>query len=314
MIWKSMLVTGIGLAFVSSAYGQSCSIVAQHTLAGIKEGGVANQLQVSVLSNGAIHFRSKADVNTDGAANSYHPDEDLGQPTGASNTLCNGIGLTMPGASHVSYGTAHGACPQFLKDYARAKAAKWKAGPGVPAVDWFGIAHRKDTQTGVETPCIQGASDPFPAFFVSKTALEDESKGVCDVRRYSDANTVPSIVIPGRDLFLKDLKMRTGNAVFTYRHANNVGVDAVVGDTGPGSSVGEVSVAAAQILGGKPRTPPKSVKESYGLALPYGIDYFVLPGERIVGSAGADDVAAFGARRRQEIAFSLEACLAAVGK
>lgn len=93
-------------------------------------------------------------------------------------------------------------------------------------------------------PLVQGASDPFPGFYISCTALSDRTKNPRDPTRFVNATKIPYVVLPG------DLSHETGArlgdlAVVTNLRSGRSSY-AIFADIG---TFGEGSVALAANLG-----------------------------------------------------------------
>jgi hypothetical protein len=179
-------------------------------------------------STNAIAFASQMQVNTDGAPDSYHPD-DIG-----ITHICNGVSL---GASCTWK-------PQCLADFRQARAESFR---GPTKVCFFAMA-----TDGAGVPIIQGAADPKPGFFVSTTALKQPGQNVRTPRAQLDSNTVPFAVIPGNWQASGRPGPKLGDVGVAYRRSNDKLAFFVIGDTGPRNKLGEGSVALHQALGNDP--------------------------------------------------------------
>src|SRR5262249_18514120 len=125
---------------------------------------------------------------------------------------------------------------------------------------WWGLV--TDTGEPCGNPIMQSKYDPYPGFYVSRTALMDEQYPITDPRRYVDASRVPYIVIPP-ELMIEpgagpgDLACvrdpRTGRTAF-----------AVVANVGERRTIGRGSIALARALGLDPR--PRRGGASDGIA------------------------------------------------
>lgn len=112
--------------------------------------------------------------------------------------------------------------------------------------NWWGILC---DQRG--NPVVQGAADPAPGFYISMTALSDESRVWNDPRRFVDSETIPFLVIPGHFLgfMSKGGVCRVGDLAVCVNLANGNKVPCIVGDIGPADQLGEGSIALAAALG-----------------------------------------------------------------
>jgi hypothetical protein len=131
-------------------------------------------------------------------------------------------------------------------------------GPG----NWYGVV------TGVDgRPVEQGASDPFPGCYVSSTTYVHREFHATNPRRYLDSETELFTVIPGPVRLMVRPVVIGCLAVVTYRSKSRI---AVVGDVGPATHLGEVSIALAAELG-IPSSPKNGGVDS-------GVIYKIFPG------------------------------------
>jgi hypothetical protein len=93
-------------------------------------------------------------------------------------------------------------------------------------------------------PFVQGASDPFPGFYVSQTALVDWSKERTDPVRYVDASKIPYIVLPGE--LSRQFGARLGDFAVVVNIRRGIAANAIFADIG---TLGEGSIALADALG-----------------------------------------------------------------
>ena len=112
---------------------------------------------------------------------------------------------------------------------------------------WYGLAC--DAQ---KKPYIQDAAAPFPGYYISQTAMVDESKNLWDVNRYVDSTKVPYISIPHE---LLGIIHKGDLALVRYK---GVVVSSIVAEVGPYKKIGEGSIALHRALGFDPfRGKPK---------------------------------------------------------
>lgn len=100
-------------------------------------------------------------------------------------------------------------------------------------------------------PVIQKASDPFPGYYVSTTALVDGNFNERDPRRYVDATKIPYIVLPHNSLIWNTGVNKGDLAVVYYEKTKQLSF-AIFADVGPQNELGEGSVKLAQNLGHDP--------------------------------------------------------------
>lgn len=219
------LAIGVAISALASWSAAECPLIQQQIFAHA-EIGTVKVLQDPASS--AIAFASQMQVNTDGAPDSYHPD-DIG-----ITHICNGI----------SVGSACTWKAQCLPEYRQARAQGFK---GPQKICFFGMAA---DEHGV--PLIQGENDPRPGYFVSTTALKQPGRDVRTPQAQLDSNTVPFAVIPGRWNKTGQPGPRLGDFGVAWRRSSDKLAYFVVGDIGPNNKLGEGSVALHQALGNDP--------------------------------------------------------------
>lgn len=253
----------------------------------------------------AFFFTTNFAVNTDGAPNSYHPDDPGGNGGKAINTICNGVNVHKQDRTKLDYRN----CSELITQYRLAKASGW-AVSGVPRVDFYGIATSDGNRFG--QPCII-SEGPFAGYFVSQTALPaDTSRPFCDQARYLNALDLPFTIVPRNSRFTAQGVGR-GDAVVLFNPQTAVLEYAVVGDIGPSDGLGEASVFLANSLR-KKQVLPRTRKETYNLAVTK-VHALFLPDARIsppytlsrIREEGANAFQAWGGRAR------LDACIAEHG-
>ena len=180
------------------------------------------------INANAIVFMSQMQVNTDGAPDSYHPDN-----IGITH-ICNGV----------SIGPRCVWKPNCLTEFNQAKAERFR---GATKICFFALA------TGADgAPIIQGGADPKPGYFVSTTALKQPGKNSRTPQAQLDSNTVPFAVIPGAWQSTRRPGPRLGDFGVAYRRSTDKLAFFVIGDTGPRNKLGEGSVALHEALGNDP--------------------------------------------------------------
>jgi hypothetical protein len=126
---------------------------------------------------------------------------------------------------------------------------------------------------------IQGKLDPYPGYYVSTTALCDETKKRTNPKRYVDSTEIPYVVLPENndEEFLKIAKIQLGDLAVVYNSKNGKIAYAIFADTSlffaggvEEYRFGEGSIALANAL-----KIPSSPKEG-GIA--DGIFYVFFPG------------------------------------
>lgn len=152
----------------------------------------------------AFFFESGMAIDADGAPDAYHPD-DIG-----TDWLANACKLSQ-------------------------------TSPKRPLKCWALV-----TETGKSNgkPVIQGPPDPNPGYYISTTALEDNTKTVTDPHRYVNSNDIPFIVLPGGHFGGAKL----GDFSVVVNRKNDKMAYAIFADIGPKNKIGEGSIALAKAL------------------------------------------------------------------
>ena len=208
-------------------------------------------------SSTVVAFSSQMQVNTDGAPDSYHPDN-----IGITH-ICNGVSIGFGGKPCVWK-------PDCLTEFNQAKGQGFT---GDPKICFFAMV-AKDGK-----PAVQGQGDPKPGFYVSTTALKNPGKNVDKPEGQLDSNTVPFIVIPGK-WNKKFHNIGLGDVAVVYRKSNAKTEFAVIGDAGPGNKLGEGSVALHQTLGNDPFIVKSGVRRAGKGIGSRDVMYVIFPGSR----------------------------------
>jgi hypothetical protein len=107
---------------------------------------------------------------------------------------------------------------------------------------WVGIVVDK-----YDRPLIQGATDPYPGFYISPTALYDPNFAETDPRCYVNSEAIPYYVLP--QSLMDDYNMKVGDMGYVYNQLTNIGCFAILADVGPEGKLGEGSIALGQKIG-----------------------------------------------------------------
>lgn len=226
----------------------------------------------------AVFFTAPMAVNTDGAPNSYHPDDPYGALGKAINTVCNGADAVLTDGRRINFSR----CRDLIRAFRESRAAGWTSA-NAPRMDFYRIALDGDA------PCIN-QSGAFRGYFVSRTSLEaDPTKDGCDQDRYLNSLEIPYAVYPDAEEFtsrgvgLKDI------AVF-YNPETDVFEYGVVGNEAPAWELAGGSVAFAKSLK-RVAVGPSSRDDSYGFGV-WVIHALILPNESIEPPYTAENVRA----------------------
>ncbi len=166
-IWVGGVLV-LALGCLSTAAAANCPLTRELTFNHAEIGSVPVYRDPS---SRAITFASQMLVNTDGAPDSYHPD-DIG-----ITHICNGV----------SVGVSCTWKAQRLPDFRRAKAEGFR---GPTRICFFAMA---TDARGV--PIVQGNADPKPGYYVSTTALQQPGAEPRTPQAQLDSNSVPFAVI-----------------------------------------------------------------------------------------------------------------------
>jgi hypothetical protein len=197
-------------------------------------------------------------VNTDGAPNSYHPQDFLGTSL-AINRIDHGIAIRK---------TAGGTTTsEKIAAFEQWRDSGWRVPAGY-RINWTNVIAADPSGN----PCVFG-SGPHRGYFGSLTALQNglsgPAAGECQAANQLDQRFIPAIVLRGAANPLKGFGARTGDLVVAINPATGKVVPAVIGDTGDGNRIGEGSVALNMALLGRtqqPATYPDALKLDTGRA------------------------------------------------
>jgi len=196
-------------------------------------------------------FADTMNINTDGTSRSYSVGDFWGEKV-ALNNLCNAM---------------TDACGGLSKDgmQARRVATQTARAHGWPASETAATRISPSIipfKNGKPCPEVGG-------FLVSATSLHKARiTDPCDITSYADALTVPAIVIPKRrkgagPTPFEQAGASVGDLAVMMSADGKLIKYAVIGDTGPYNSLGEVSLALASDLNGR-LLPPKNYQEVRG--------------------------------------------------
>jgi Fungal chitosanase of glycosyl hydrolase group 75 len=118
------------------------------------------------------------------------------------------------------------------------------ANAGYPG-NWWGIACDSDGD-----PYIQQAHQEAPGYYVSTTALIDNTLHTNSPARYVNSGKIPFIVLPSSPKFSP--KQKLGDLSMVFNTANARYSWAIYADIGPRNAIGEGSMALCEALGLNP--------------------------------------------------------------
>jgi hypothetical protein len=232
-------------------------------------------------------------VDADGSGRAYHPEDPRGHGVCQRTTSANGRPV-LEGICALDEFSSSGT--NLYKGSQRlsgeAFTSSWKAiwpkisdrslksvtlaeayGHGVPEKFYFFYWHERELlalfrdniipKDSAGYPCRYDAADGARnGYFVSSTTLENGTAARadgCAVHRYLDAETVPFVVLPLGGFG----QVRVGDIAILQ--SNDRTVYAIIGDEGPGTKLGEGSIALNAGLLGKSGEPLLTMKDTWAI-------------------------------------------------
>lgn len=183
-------------------------------------------------------FKAPLAVNTDGAPNSYHPDDYKGERL-ALNHIDNGITIKSAIGTPLTLAKRMQVFDQWRH------SGNWQVPTGYRIV-WQNVIAANDGK-----PCVFQSGD-YVGYFGSMTALKNglgtQAAGECAVNDQLDQRVVPSLVLRGSANPLRTWGAAVGDLVLVINPATGVSVPAIIGDSGDDHRIGEGSVALNRAL------------------------------------------------------------------
>lgn len=269
-----------GVATVAILAGFVCTGIAQAACQVEREGRFSGDNEKVRLARGQhlpasanlVVYRAPLAVNTDGAPNSYHPDDFLGQRL-AINRIDNGITFSRRDRKPMSLA-------ERKAIFERWRATGWVVPEGY-RISWRNVI----AADGSGKPCVFQQGE-HAGYFGSSTALRNgltgTSAGECQVHDQLDQRTLPAIVLRGgASSPQRRFGAKTGDLVLTVNPATGRNVAAIVGDTGDGKRIGEGSVALNMALLGRSEQPRTYAEAKRLDTAPQDIAVAILPATRL---------------------------------
>jgi len=226
----------------------------------------------------SIYFAANVDVNTDGAARSYHPQDPLGNGLALNNIVNALTGAWEADGTRINCAPKRGAC--FMR-YVHAFEGARDSGYALTGAPRIATRHiipwSRASASDPLKPCLI-PSGPYAGHFVSQTSfLVDGSKPECDQARYLDSLAFNAAVLPGGAVWKSQgSQVEVGDLVVMRIPATGRIAYGIIGDSGPAASIGEASVAFVAALRGQSVPANASYRAIKRLALPSG-QYLIFP-------------------------------------
>ena len=243
--------------------------------------------QEGAANRPTILFEAPLRVNTDGAPNSYHPD-DLRGTSKAINSICHAVTLRPAGTSKPI--TCAASIPLIRSMFDQLAVKDVWAPPAGYTVRWQSVIAARENAAKQLVPCTF-RSGPYAGYLGSLTALKQgvSQKGECEVLNQLDQRFVPGLVLAGNPNPMRDFGASRGDLVLALNPRTGVFQAAVIADDGPEDNLGEGSVALNMALLGitnQPTTYTEAIKLDTGRQ---EIIVATLPGTKMTGpfTAGA---------------------------
>ena len=248
MVLRSCLAIMIALSSAAMSYGQ-CRVVREGVFTPQnKQVNVVARAGDAAGAHPVIFFRTSLRVNTDGAPNSYHP-QDLTGSVRAINNICNGISVRRNGATLD--------CARARQVFAQFRDNNFREPAGY-RINWQNVIAPTTTAGGRTVPCVFRSGE-FAGYFGSLTSLKNDlagaNAGECGHRNQLDQRIIPAFVLPGGNNVVRDFGAAVGDLLVAVNPRNNVVSVAVIGDTGPANKLGEGSVGLNMALLGRTEQP-----------------------------------------------------------
>jgi hypothetical protein len=270
----------VGFLFALSSQG----LAAECGMNQIATHGDKDKTKIYASSSGfaSLYYQANMDVNTDGAAKSYHPDDPRGRKI-AYNNIANAIERIFDATGKdITCSPRQGPCfDSFIKTFEAARDARYNP-KGTPRFTTGGmIPWQKDTSLGWDVPCTNKDS-PFEGYFVSQTSIMvDPKKEICDQSRYLDSFAINAVVLPKGVKWSAQGTATDGGDMVVVRDAGSGRVAyAINGDTGPATVIGEGTIALTAALAGVKLTGKETYTEIRKLARP-NVQYVTFPKDDI---------------------------------
>jgi len=222
-----------------SAQAPTCDMVPSFRQKDRDAPGGLTRVFADARTPGALLFREKLNVNTDGTPRSYAIDDVFGR-SHALNNMCNAM-------TDVCRGLSAAGRQARAKAVADAAAGGWTA----PLFKRTFLGTNVIAMRRKSVPCVLPGG-----YLLSATALRDPAiTDTCAAARYVDALKVPALVIPLSSPGFRAAGAKLGDLVAAIAPGQAEPVFGVVGDSGPSNALGEASIAMNGLLNGLNRDP-----------------------------------------------------------
>lgn len=289
------------ISITAPAFSADCNMknIAVHSDAG------RTRIFASTTGMASLYYQANMDVNTDGTARSYHPDDPRGEKL-AYNNIGNAISRILDSkGKDVTCSPRKGACYKWMIETFEAARDSNYDTTGRPSIETDQmIPWKKDPDLNRRVPC-KIESGVFKGYFVSQTSLiVDPTKSECDQARYLDSFTFNAVVLPKKAIWRSQGTPTDGGDIVVVRNVQSGTVAyAINGDRGPVHGIGEGTIRLAAILKGANVKGDETYHEIKKLVVGK-VQYVVFPRNDIRTEAGKSfsqaDIDRVGAKLFQE--------------
>lgn len=239
----------------------------------------------------SLYYKSHMNVNTDGAARSYHPQDPNGSSIAYNNianaitvawnasgsriTCDNGKAKNRKGACYAEYIRAFEGARDL--NYHPDKFPRVKTGSMIP----WSVSEPHNWARPCQIP-----DGPNQGFFVSQTSLHLKPGPECDQSIYVDSLAINAVVRTKKTSWKSQgIVTDDGDLVVLRNRKNGTIAYAIHGDSGPADAVGEGSIALTASLSGKTVLPSDTYQQIKKLSVD-SVDYLIFPANDVIRHYG----------------------------
>ena len=271
----ALLFVLVKLSLGSMVYADQCGMKMQYTLSGA-------EIYSATTGVSSLYYKTDMDVNTDGAARSYHPNDPRGKSI-AYNNMGNAITKAWSQSGKritCDKGKAtlrRGRCfDEYISAFEGARDNNYHPDKFPRIETKYIIPWSHDERLGWPVPCTikTGANK---GFFVSQTSLWLQKGDKCEPSNYVDSLSINAVVYPkGVKWSSRGVYTDKGDLVVTRNTETGIIAFALHGDAGPSNKIGEGTIALTAELLGKTVPSDATYSEIRKLAVP-NVEYLIFP-------------------------------------